>query len=353
MMMFSNTITITRPDDWHLHLRDGEPMSDVITFSAERFGRALVMPNLTPPVVTVEMATAYRNRILTELHIARLEKKFHPLMTLYLTDNTSPEEIVEAKKSGFIHAVKYCPAGATTNSTAGVTDICAIFPVLKKMEEIGMILCLHGEVTTPGVDVYEREMYFIGSVLFQLLDAFPNLRIVLEHITTAHAVRVVQKHGINLAATITAHHLLANRNDMLANGIKPHFYCKPILKTQEDQWALLQAATSGNPKFFLGTDSAPHSQRLKENDCGCAGCFTAPAGIELYAEAFETMNALDTLEGFASHFGADFYGLPRNQDTITLVRKPWTIPDHYPFGQDVVVPFGANEIMHWKLQSVK
>lgn len=343
-----NELTITRPDDFHLHLRDGDAMRAVVRLSAERFGRALIMPNLTPPNTITEQALSYRERILRMLPKG---SRFEPLMTLYLTDQTSAKEIVEAEKRGFIHAVKYYPAGATTNSAAGVTDIRKTSPALKMMETIGMPLCVHGEVTTPSVDIFDRETWFIGSVLFWLLDEFPKLRIVLEHITTAHAARVVQKHGDNLAATITAQHLLANRNDMLANGIRPHLYCKPILKTQEDQWALLQAATSGNPKFFLGTDSAPHAKHTKENACGCAGCFTAHAGIELYAEAFEKENALDKLEGFASHFGADFYGLPRNQDTITLVREDWTPPEWYPFGEgQTIVPFRTGEPIPWKLQ---
>ncbi len=337
-------ITIPQPDDFHLHLRDGDQMRSVVRYSTAQFKRALIMPNLKSPVATTERARAYHDRILA----ARPEgSDFEPLMTLYLTDITSPIEIIRAKRSGIIKAVKLYPAGATTNSGFGVIDIRNVYPVLEMMEEVGMVLSVHGEVADPKVDVFDREGTFVISTLLPIIDRFPGLRIVLEHISTAHAVRFVEAQK-NIAATITAHHLLANRNDMLADSIRPDLYCKPILKTAADQRALLEAATSGNPRFFLGTDSAPHARHAKHTACGCAGCFTAHAASGLYIEAFESMNALDNFEGFASHFGADFYGLPRNTGTITLVKESWRVPGSYPFGDDVVVPFRAGQTVQWK-----
>jgi len=338
------SITITRPDDWHLHLRDGAAMRDVLPHTAARFARAIVMPNLKPPVTTTALALAYRERILAALPAgSRLE----PLMTLYLTDNTRPGEIAVAKASGMVHAVKYYPAGATTNSDSGVTAIEKCYGVIEKMAEVGMPLLLHGEVTDNEVDVYDRERVFIERTLVPLVERFPRLRVVLEHITTREAAEFVKAAPPRVAATITAHHLLMSRNAMFAGGVRPHLYCLPILKREIHREALVAAAVSGNPKFFLGTDSAPHARHTKENDCGCAGMYTAHAGIELYAEVFAAAGALDRLEGFASHFGPDFYGLPRNTDRIVLSDQAWNVPASLPFGADTLVPLRAGGAIGW------
>ena len=341
-----HTLTIIRPDDWHLHLRDDAAMHAVVAHSAKRFGRAIVMPNLRPPVTTTEQALAYRERI-----VAALPKgsRFTPLMTLYLTNNTSPEEIARARASGAIHAVKLYPAGATTNSDSGVTDINQCLPTLEAMAEAGLPLLVHGEVTRPEVDVFDREQVFLEQVLAPLAEKLPGLKIVFEHITTREAADFVTAAGPNIAATITPQHLLYNRNATLVGGIHPHFYCLPVLKRESHREALVAAAISGSPKFFLGTDSAPHAKHTKENACGCAGMYSAHAAIELYAEAFDQAGALDRLEGFASLHGADFYGLPRNQETITLVRESWEVPADYPFGNDTVVPMRAGESVAWRL----
>jgi dihydroorotase len=337
------TLTLTRPDDWHLHLRDGDMLAAVLPDTAQRFGRAIVMPNLKPPVRTVAEAAAYRDRILAALPAGLA---FEPLMTLYLTDNTSPEEVLKARASGFVHAVKYYPAGATTNSDSGVTDIRRVDAVLEAMQEAGMPLLLHGEVTDPGVDVFDREAVFIERILAPLLQRLPRLRVVLEHITTRQAAEFVAAAPANVGATITVHHLLYNRNAMFRGGIRPHYYCLPVLKRETHREALVAAATSGNPKFFLGTDSAPHVTSAKEAACGCAGIYTAHAAIELYAEAFEAAGALDRLEAFASHFGPDFYGLPRNADTLTLVREDHTVPARHAGG---ITPLRAGEQLAWRL----
>jgi dihydroorotase len=343
------TLTLTRPDDWHLHLRDGAALTAVLPDTALRFGRAIVMPNLRPPVTTVEQAAAYRARILAALPAG---SRFEPLMTLYLTDNTPPAEIDRAKASGFVHAVKLYPAGATTNSDAGVTDLAKCAPTLARMEELGLPLLAHGEVTDAVVDVFDREAIFVDRVLAPLLRDFPRLKLVLEHITTREGAAFVRAAGANVAGTITAHHLLLNRNAMFAGGMRPHRYCLPVPKREAHRLALVAAATSGNPKFFLGTDSAPHARLAKEAACGCAGCYTASAAIELYAEAFEAAGALDKLEGFASFFGADFYGLPRNAERITLVRKSWTSPASLPYiDGDTLVPLRAGEAVAWQLQT--
>jgi len=343
------SLTLTRPDDWHLHLRDGPALAAVLPDSARRFARAIVMPNLKPPVTTVALAAAYRERIVAALP-AGLD--FDPLMTLYLTDDTPADEIDAARACGFVQALKLYPAGATTNSAAGVTDLAKCRATLARMESLGMPLLLHGEVTDPAVDVFDREAVFIERVLAPLHQDFPDLRLVLEHITTTQAVEFVEAAGAGVAATITAHHLLYNRNAMFAGGIRPHHYCLPVLKRERHRLALVAAATSANPKFFLGTDSAPHARSTKESGCGCAGCYTAHAGIELYAQAFDAAGAPDRLEGFASHFGADFYGLPRNEGTITLVNEDWTVPADQPFlGEDPLVPFMAGETIAWRLQT--
>jgi dihydroorotase len=344
-----NKLTFTRPDDWHLHLRDGAALTAVIGDTARRFGRAIVMPNLKPPVTTVEQAAAYRARIVAALPAG---SRFEPLMTLYLTDNMPPTEVERAKASGFIHAVKLYPAGATTNSDAGVTDLARCGETLARMEALGVPLLVHGETTDPGVDVFDREAVFIERVAEPLLKDFPALKLVFEHVTTRDGVDFVRAAGSNVAATITAHHLLMNRNAIFVGGIRPHHYCLPVLKRETHRQALVTAATSGNPKFFLGTDSAPHAKRTKEAACGCAGCYTAHAGIELYAEAFEAAGALDKLETFASFNGADFYGLPRNTDRITLVRNEWQAPESLPYvAGDTLVPLRAGEAVAWKLQS--
>ncbi len=344
------SFTMTRPDDMHLHIRDGMAMKDAVRYSARQFARGIIMPNLVPPVTTTAMAVAYRERITDALIDKNGRTDFQPLMTLYLTDNTSPDEIDRAKESGFVHAVKLYPAGATTNSDAGVTNIEKVYPVFERMEKLGMVLCVHGEVTDPEVDIFEREGRFIDLVLIPIVDKFPGLKIVLEHITTSYGAVYVGRAGPNIAATITAQHLLCNRNHLLVGGIKPHLYCLPILKREEDRQTLVRAATSGNPKFFAGTDSAPHAKHLKEHACGCAGCFTALHAMELYTEMFEEAKALDKLEGFASHFGSDFYGLQRNEGTVTFVREEWKVPKAVPFGDTVVVPFRAGEKLKWKMK---
>jgi dihydroorotase len=341
-----NQITLTRPDDWHLHLRDGADMQSVLPDTARRFARAIIMPNLKPPVRTVEEASAYRQRILAALPAG---SDFQPLMTLYLTNNTEPGEIARAQASGFVHALKYSPAGATTNSDLGVTDLANCDAVFAVMEQHGMPLLLHGEVTDPAVDVFDREAVFIERHLMPLQKRFPALKIVFEHLTTQQGVEFVNAAPANVAATITAHHLLYNRNAMFQGGMRPHYYCLPVLKREVHRQALIAAVTSGSAKFFLGTDSAPHSLGAKETACGCAGIYTAHAAIELYAEAFETAGALDKLEAFASHFGADFYGLPRNSERITLKREAWTVPDTLGMGATKLVPLRAGESMAWQL----
>jgi dihydroorotase len=339
-------LTITRPDDWHLHLRDGDAMQAVLPFTAARFGRAIVMPNLNPPVTTTEQALAYRRRILAALPA---NSRFMPLMTLYLTDETSAEEIIKAKRSGVVHGVKYYPAGATTNSASGVTDLSRCQKALEAMEEVNLPLLVHGEVTFTEVDLFDREKIFLDRTLAPLLGRHPRLRVVLEHITTKEAVRFVRGTPARVAATVTAHHLLLNRNAMFSGGIRPHHYCLPVLKREEHRLALIEAATSGSPKFFLGTDSAPHARQAKEATCGCAGIFTAHAGIELYAEVFAAAGALDRLEGFASIHGPLFYGLPKNVDTITLVRETWPVPAEFPFGGDTLVPMRGGGTVSWRM----
>jgi dihydroorotase len=341
-----DALTIRRPDDWHLHLRDGEAMAAVLPDTARRFARAIVMPNLKPAVRTTHQALDYRERILAALPEGLA---FEPLMTLYLTDDTPPEEIARAKLSGRIVAVKLYPAGATTHSDEGVTRISRCFHPLERMQELGLPLLVHGEVTEPEIDVFDRERAFIDDVLGPLVDRFPNLKVVLEHITTRDAVQYVEVTGENIAATITAHHLLMNRNALFLGGIRPHHYCLPVLKREEHREALVEAATSGNPKFFLGTDSAPHARDAKESDCGCAGIYTAHAALELYATAFEEAGALDKLEGFASLYGPRFYGLPVNEDRVRLVREPWEVPARLPFGAGELVPLRAGERLPWKL----
>jgi len=340
-------LTLTRPDDWHLHLRDGAALAAVLPHTARQFARAIVMPNLRPPVTSVAMAEAYRQRILAAVPHG---SAFEPLMTLYLTDNTAPQEIVLAKASGTVHAVKYYPAGATTNSDSGVTRLEHCFGVLEAMEKTGLPLLLHGEVTDPDVDVFDREQVFIDTVLPQITQRFPDLRLVLEHVTTREAVRYVSEAPDNVAASITAHHLLMNRNALFAGGIRAHLYCLPLLKREAHRRALVQAATGGSPKFFLGTDSAPHARRDKEGPCGHAGIYTAHAALELYAEAFEAAGALERLEAFASFHGADFYRLPRNSAQISLRRERWQVQASLPLGEDELVPLRSGELLHWRLQ---
>ncbi len=340
-------ITIRRPDDWHLHVRDGEALPCVLPHTARQFGRAIIMPNLNPPVTLTAHALDYRERIRA---VTPKESGFEPLMTLYLTDKTEAIEIRRAHASGFVHAVKLYPAGATTHSDSGVTDITNTFGVLEAMQEIGMPLLVHGEVTDPNIDIFDREAVFIERILAPLTQRFPALKVVLEHVTTQQGVAFVSDSGKNIAGTLTAHHLLLNRNAMLAGGIRPHNYCLPVLKREDHRQALLEAATSGNPKFFLGTDSAPHPQASKESACGCAGVYTAHAALELYAEAFEQADALDKLEAFASFHGADFYGLPRNEDTVTLSKSRWTVPDSYPLGRERLIPLRAGETIGWRLE---
>jgi dihydroorotase len=339
-------LTLTRPDDWHLHLRDGAALAAVVPHTARRFGRAIVMPNLQPPVTTTAQAAAYRARILAARPAG---SSFEPLMTLYLTDGTQTEEIDRAAASGIVRAAKYYPAGATTHADAGVTDVARIEAVLARMEETGLPLLVHGEVTDPGVDVFDRESVFIERVLAKVVRRFPQLKVVFEHVTTSEAVEFVRAARPTVAATITPHHLLLSRNALFDGGLRPHHYCLPVLKRERHRIALLAAATSGSAKFFLGSDSAPHARTLKEAGCGCAGIYSAHAGIELYAEAFEAAGALSRLEAFASFHGADFYGLPRNRGSITLSRMPWTPPAAYPFGEDFVVPFRAGVPVGWQL----
>jgi dihydroorotase len=339
-------LTITRPDDWHLHLRDGDHMRAVLRDTVRRFGRAIVMPNLKPPITTTAAAVDYRDRIIAAVPAS---EQFKPLMTLYLTDNTPPEEIARAKASGAVHAVKYYPAGATTNSDSGVTDLARCDAVLEVMSAHGMPLLVHGEVTDPAVDIFDRERVFLERILTPLAARFPQLKIVVEHITTREAAQFVREASGNIAATITAHHLLLNRNALFSGGIRPHYYCLPVIKRETHREALIEAATSGSPKFFLGTDSAPHARHTKEAACGCAGVYTAHAGIELYAEAFDQAGALGRLENFASRYGADFYGLPCNLSRITLEKSDVAIPEALPFGGDKLVPFRAGEAVAWRI----
>ncbi|WP_078085297.1 dihydroorotase [Microbulbifer mangrovi] len=338
-------ITLRAPDDWHIHLRDGAALERTVGDAAKQFRRAIIMPNLVPPVTDADGALAYRKRIEAAIPEGG---NFTPLMVIYLTDNTTPEVVQQAHAAGVV-AAKLYPAGATTNSDSGVTDIANIYPALEAMQSCGMKLLLHGEVTTADIDIFDREQVFIDTILGPVVDDFPNLKIVLEHITTANAAEFVAQARDGVAATITAHHLLYNRNHMLVGGIRPHYYCLPILKRGYHQNALIEAATSGSPKFFLGTDSAPHAQGKKETACGCAGCYTAFSAIELYAEAFEQAGKLDRLEAFASEFGPDFYGLPRNSDTITLVREPWTLPSGLQMGSESLIPLAAGETLNWRL----
>jgi dihydroorotase len=342
----TQTLVLTQPDDFHVHLRDGEGLAAVVPLTAAQFGRALVMPNLKPPVTTVAAAKGYFDRI----NAARSPgQTFTPLISLYLTDKTSPDEVVRVKDSTFVHAFKYYPAGATTNSDSGVTDLAKVYAVLDAMQKHSVVLCVHGEVTHADVDVFDREAKFVDGSLQQIVRDFPALKIVVEHITTSEATDFVRAAGANVAATITPQHLLYNRNAIFTGGIRPHFYCLPILKRESHRRSLIAAATSGSPKFFLGTDSAPHAKGTKENACGCAGCFTAHAAMELYAEAFEAASALDKLDDFASRFGAEFYGLPRNTGKVTLRKETWTPPSEFAFGKDTVVALTAGRELTWKL----
>jgi dihydroorotase len=341
----TDTLTLTRPDDWHLHVRDGAAMHAVVPHTAAQFGRAIIMPNLRPPVTTAQQAMDYKARILQAVPAGM---QFEPLMTLYLTDNLPPDEIVRAKAAGVV-ACKLYPAGATTNSDMGVTNIHNIYPVFEAMQREGMLLLVHGEVTSPDIDLFDREAVFIDQHLEPLRKDFPSLKIVMEHITTREAAQYVAAGNDRLGATITCHHLLYNRNALFTGGIRPHYYCLPVLKRETHRLALVEAATSGNPRIFLGTDSAPHAAHLKEHATGCAGCYTAHAAIELYAEAFEQAGALDKLEGFASHFGADFYGLPRNTSTITLRKQAWAVPESYAYGDAQLKPLRAGDTLAWKL----
>ena len=340
-------LKLTKPDDWHLHLRQGKAMSSVVGMTARQMGRAIVMPNLSPPVKTVKQALDYRREIVSALPKS---PDFNPLMTLYLTDNTTRQDIINASIEEHVYAVKLYPAGATTNSESGVTNLSNVYSALEQMQKEGVPLLVHGEVTQDDIDIFDREAIFIETVLMPLLAKFPELKVVLEHITTKDSVDFVSSSQSTIGATITAHHLLANRNHMLVGGIKPHYYCLPVLKRKAPhQDALIAAATSGSPKFFLGTDSAPHYQNEKESACGCAGIFSAHAAIELYADAFEKANKLDMLEGFASNYGADFYGLRRNTETITLEKRPWTVPKSYSFSDSKVIPFFAEEQLSWRI----
>jgi dihydroorotase len=341
-----NEIELARPDDWHVHLRDGAALASVVKFTAARFGRAIVMPNLAPPVSTAALAAAYRERILAALPAG---SRFEPLMTLYLTDVTRPEEIERAAQLGFVRGVKLYPAGATTHSDAGVTDMARAHPALARMQDLGLVLEVHGESTRPDVDVFDRESVFIDEVLGPLIERFPKLKVVFEHITTARAASFVAKARAGVGATITPQHLLENRNALFRGGLRPHLYCLPLLKRESDRRALLEAATSGNPRYFLGTDSAPHERARKESGCGCAGTFTAHAALELYAEAFAQAGRLERLEGFASHFGADFYGLPRSRERVRLIEDAWTVPESYEFAGGSVIPYRAGERIAWRL----
>jgi dihydroorotase len=344
----AQSITLTRPDDWHLHLRDGAALASVLPHTARQFARAIVMPNLTPPITTTAQALAYRDRILAALPAG---VHFEPLMVLYLTDNTPPDEIRRAKDSGLVHAVKLYPAGATTNSDAGVTDLKKCYKTLEAMQALGLPFLVHGEVTDPEVDVFDREAVFIERVMQPLQRDMPDLKVVFEHITTKEAAHYVAEGEGPIAATVTAHHLLYNRNEIFKGGIRPHYYCLPLLKREEHRQALVRAATSGSAKFFLGTDSAPHPKGLKERACGCAGCYTALHAMELYATAFDQAGALNALEAFASFNGPAFYGLPRNTGSVTLKREAWTLPLELPFGAAgaTIVPLNGGEEIGWKL----
>ena len=346
-MQHNDTLKIIRPDDWHLHVRSGAALKSVIGMTAAQMGRAIIMPNLSPPVSNAAQAKQYHQEIMNALPA---DTRFTPLMVLYLTDNTTPKQIQTAFDGGLVVAAKLYPAGATTNSDSGVTDINNIYPSLEKMQQLGVPLLVHGEVTDAKVDIFDREAVFIEQILSKVIEDLPDLKIVFEHITTKTAVDFVLSSGNNIAATITPHHLLANRNDMLVGGIKPHYFCLPILKRRDPhQLALLKAATSGNAKFFLGTDSAPHAKEHKESDCGCAGILNAHCAIELYATVFDSQNAMDKLEGFASFFGADFYNLPRNTDTIVLKKQDWVVPSSYAFADSTIVPFMAGKMLNWKM----
>jgi dihydroorotase len=340
-------LTLTRPDDWHLHVRDGAALASVLPHTARQFGRAIIMPNLQPAVTTTAQALAYRERIFSAIPACA---DFTPLMTLYLTDNTTPDDIIEAHASQLVRAVKLYPAGATTHSDAGVTAISKTYAALEVMEHLGIPLLVHAEVTDPGVDVFDREQIFIDRHLEPLTVRYPALKVILEHVTTREGIDFVAHSPDNVAATITAHHLLLNRNAMFRGGLQAHAYCLPVLKRERHRTALVEAAIGGSGKFFLGTDSAPHAKERKETACGCAGIYTAHAAMELYAQAFEAAHSLDKLEAFASHFGADFYGLPRNTTTITLEQHDWQVPDHYPLGDSVVVPLFAGETLHWRMK---
>ena len=340
-----DTITLTAPDDWHIHLRDEQALTYTVPHAAKNFERAIIMPNLVPPVTNAEQAMAYKARIKAQIPAG---EQFEPLMVLYLTDKTSPADIKAAREAGVV-ACKLYPAGATTNSDSGVTNVENIYSTLEAMQEHGVNLLVHGEVTDSHIDIFDREKEFIERTLVKVVKQYPNLKVVLEHITTADAAAFVEEANENVAATITAHHLLYNRNHMLAGGIRPHYYCLPILKRNTHQEALIAAATSGNPKFFLGTDSAPHAKSKKESACGCAGSYTAFAALELYAETFEQAGALDKLEAFAGHFGPDFYGLPRNTKAVTLKKEAWQVPEHFTFGDDKLVPIKAGETLNWKV----
>ena len=342
------SLTITRPDDWHLHLRDGAALASVLPHTAAQFARAIVMPNLKPPVTTTEQAAAYRQRILAALPAGL---KFEPLMTLYLTNNTPPDEIRRAKDSGIVHAVKLYPAGATTNSDAGVTDLKKCYKTLEVMQEVGLPFLVHGEVTDPDIDLFDREAVFIERVMQPLRKDMPELKVVFEHITTSDAAAYVAEASGPIAATITAHHLLYNRNEIFKGGIRPHYYCLPVLKRETHRLALLKAATSDSNRFFLGTDSAPHAKGAKEQACGCAGCYTALHAMELYAQAFDAAGALDKLEAFASFNGPDLYNLPRNSDKVQLIREDWIMPEELPFAEASIVPLNSGETLHWKLQA--
>jgi len=348
-MQDNRSLTLGRPDDFHLHLRDGAALSAVVAFTARQFGRALVMPNLKPPVTTVAIAVGYRERILKACGPNVTTATFDPLMTLYLTDNTSPDEVARVAESDFVYAFKYYPAGATTNSDSGVSALKNVYPVLDAMQRHGVILCVHGEATDPATDVFDREAIFVEGALQQIARDFPALKIVVEHITTREAAQFVASGGPNIAATITPQHLLYNRTSIFTGGIRPHLYCLPILKREIHRMALVDAATSGSPKFFLGTDSAPHAKNAKEACCGAAGCFTSHAALELYAEVFDADNSLDKLDDFASRFGAAFYGLPRNVGTVTLKRETWTPPDEFAFGNEKIVPLTVGRTLGWKM----
>ncbi len=344
-MTLPQTLTITRPDDWHLHVRDGAAMASVVPDSARQVGRAIIMPNLRPPVTTTELALAYRDRIRA---VVPTGLAFEPLMTLYLTDRLPPEEITRAKAAGIV-AAKLYPAGATTNSDAGVTDLRKVYPTLEAMQREGLLLLVHGELTDPQIDVFDREKMFIDQQLISLRRDFPELKIVVEHITTREAAQYVREAGPHTAATITAHHLLYNRNAIFTGGIRPHYYCLPVLKREEHRLALIEAATSGSDRYFLGTDSAPHASQLKEHALGCAGCYTALSAIELYAEAFDAASSIDKLEAFASFHGPAFYGLPRNSGTVTLRKETWTLPERVPFGEAELKPLRGGETLTWRL----